>query len=257
MTSKHENVFPVITLKYRKGDLIIKKGDYGISIYKIIKGKVSILQESGDKEIALATRGPGEIFDEMAFLNEAGEIRTASVKAIENAVLEVWHPSILSKEYKEMPPMLKYVADQISARLLRVNKLIVQLTTQGQKRGKGMKRRSSWASQRRYYRKEVDLACNYRPVGLSPKVSLHGRITDMSLGGLKMEIVAQNTTSFSHMDGDSFVVNMVLPNGKSVELEAKIMRLTKSEVPGTVLLGMSVTALSAGAKKLLGFFLMP
>ena len=257
MTSKHENVFPVITLKYRKGDLIIKKGDYGISIYKIIKGKVSILQESGDKEIALSTLGPGEIFGEIAFLNRAGEISSASVRATENAVLEVWHPSMLSKEYKEMPPMLKYVADQISARLLRMNKLIVQLTTQEQKRRKPMVERSTWASQRRYYRKEVDLDCDYRPVGLSPKVSLPGRITDMSLSGLGMEIVAQNTTNFSHMDGDSFVVNTVLPNGKSLELEAKIVKFTKSAVPGKVLLGMSVTALSAGAKTLLGFFLMP
>ena len=136
MTSKHENVFPVITLKYRKGDLIIKEGDYGVSIYKIIKGKVSIYKESGDKEIALATLGPGEIFGEIAFLNRAGEIRSASGRAIENAVLEVWHPSMLSKEYKEMPPILKYVADQISARLIRMNKLVVQLTTQEQKRQK-------------------------------------------------------------------------------------------------------------------------
>ncbi len=257
MTSKHENVFPVITLKYRKGDLIIKEGDYGISIYKIIRGKVSILQESGDKEIALATLGPGEIFGEIAFLNKAGEIRSVSVRAIENAVLEVWHPSMLSKEYKEMPPMLKYVTDQISARLLRMNKLIVQLTTQEQKRRKAMERHDPWPSQRRYYRKEVDLECYYRPVGLSPKVRLTGRIRDMSLSGLGMEIVAKNTTSFSHMDGDTFVVNTVLPNGKSVELAAKIMTLTKSETPGKLLLGMSVTELSAGAKKLLGFFLMP
>ena len=257
MTSKHENVFPVITLKYRKGDLIIKEGDYGVSIYKIIKGKISIYKESGDKEIALATLGPGEIFGEIAFLNRAGEIRSASGRAIENAVLEVWHPSMLLKEYKEMPPILKYVADQISARLIRMNKLVVQLTTQEQKRQKPMAERSTWASQRRYYRKEVDLDCDYRPVGLSSKVSLPGRITDMSLSGLRMEIVAQNTKSFSHMDGNSFVVKTVLPNGKSLELEAKIVKLTKSKVPGKVVLGMSITALSAGARTLLGFFLMP
>jgi len=257
MTSKDENVFPVITLKYREGDLIIKEGDYGISIYKIIKGKVSILQESGDKEIALATLEPGDIFGEIAFFNKAGEIRSASVRAIENVVLEAWHPSILSKEYNEMPPMLKYVTDRISARLLRMNKLIVQLTTQEQKRRKAMERSDPWASQRRYYRKEVDLDCYYRPVGLSPKVRLPGGITDMSLNGLGMEIEAKNTTSFSHMDGDAFVLNTVLPNGKSVEFEAKIVSLTKSEVPGKLLLGLSLTELSAGAKKVLGFFLMP
>ena len=257
MTNKHEDVFPVITLKYQKGDLIIKEGDYGISIYKIIKGKVSIFQESEDKDIVLSTLGPGHIFGEIAFLNIAGEIRSASVRAIENAVLEVWHPSMLSKEYKEMPPMLKYVVDRISARLLRMNKLIVQLTTQEHKKRTSIKKREPWASKRRYYRKDVDLKCHYRPVGLSPKVRLPGRIRDMSLSGLGLEIVAKNTKSFSHMDGDSFIVSTVLPNGKSIELEADIVTLSKSETPGKLILGMSVTELSAGAKSLLGFFLMP
>jgi len=39
MTGTQQNVFPVITLKYRKGNLIIKESDYGISIYKINRGR--------------------------------------------------------------------------------------------------------------------------------------------------------------------------------------------------------------------------
>ena len=257
MTNKHEDVFPVITLKYRKGDLIIKEGDYGISIYKIIKGEVSIFQESGDIEITLSTLGPGQIFGEISFLNMAGEIRSASVRAIENTVLEVWHPSILSKEYEEIPPMLKYVVDQISARLLRMNKLIVHLMTQEQKRQKAINKHEPLASRRRYYRKDVDLKCYYRPAALSPKVRLPGRIRDMSLNGLKLEIAAKNTKTFPHLDGGPFVVNTVLPNGKSIELAAKIVILIKSETPGKLLMGMSITELPAVAKKLLGFFLMP
>lgn len=72
-----------------------------------------------------------------------------------------------------------------------------------------------------------------------------------------MEIDAKNTTSFSHMQDDSFVINAVLPNGKSLELEAKVVTVIRSETPGRLLLGMAVTELSAGAEKLLGFFLMP
>ena len=258
MASKHENVFPIVTLRYRKGDLIIKKGDYGISIYKIIKGKVSILQESEGDEVSLTILGPGEIFGETAFLNKAREIRSASVRAIEDAVLEVWHPLMLSQEYKEMPPLLKHVTDQVSARLLRMNKLVAQMTIQGQKRSTTIKKSGSWSSQqRRYYRKEVDLYCDYRPIGLSSKGNLCGRIVDMSQNGLKVEIVTQNTTSFSHIAGDMFVVTTVLPNGKSVELEATIVSLTKSDTHGMLFLGMSITELSAGAKQLLGFFLMP
>jgi hypothetical protein len=103
----------------------------------------------------------------------------------------------------------------------------------------------------------VDLECYYRPVGLSPKVRLTGRIRDISLGGTGIDIPARNTSQFSHVAGDSFVVNMVLPNGKGVELEARIVSLKQGETPEKFLMGMSVTGLSENSKKLLGFFLMP
>jgi CRP/FNR family cyclic AMP-dependent transcriptional regulator len=257
MADTHKDVFPVITLTYREGDLIIKEGDYGISIYKIIKGKVLIFRESGDKEIALSTLNPGEIFGEIAFLNKTGETRSASARALEKTELEAWHPFILSKEYQEMPPMLKYVIDQLLTRLLRMNHILVQLTDQEQKRQSAIERRDPFVSQRCYYRKSVDLECCYRPVGLSPKASLPGRIKDISLSGVGMEIVGQNTASFSHIDGDSFVLNTILPNGKDLELKGKIVSLKQGETPGKLQMGMSVTELSENAKKLLGFFLMP
>jgi CRP/FNR family cyclic AMP-dependent transcriptional regulator len=257
MTGTHQNGFPVTTLTYREGDLIIKEGDYGISIYKINRGKVLIFRQSGDKEVALSNLNPGEIFGEIAFLNKAGETRSASARALEETELEVWHPSMLSKEYQEMPPMLKYVVDQLLARLLRRGHLLVQLTDQEQKRRKAIERSDPFVSQRCYYRKSVDLECYYQPVGLTPKARLGGRIKDISLSGLGMEIAAQNMSSFSHMAGDLFVLNTVLPNSKSLELEAKVVSLKQGEAPGKLLLGMSVTQLSENAKKLLGFFLMP
>jgi CRP-like cAMP-binding protein len=65
-----ENMPPIVRLKYKRGELIIKEGDYGISIYKIIKGKVRIFNESGGSEVPLATLGRGEIIGEMTFLNK-------------------------------------------------------------------------------------------------------------------------------------------------------------------------------------------
>ncbi|MFH1950892.1 MAG: cyclic nucleotide-binding domain-containing protein [Pseudomonadota bacterium] len=257
MTSTNENVTPVIHLKYRKGDLISKEGDYGISIYKIIEGKTLIYHEAGDKEISFATLGPGDVFGEVTFLTSAEKTCSASVRAIEDSVLEVWHPSMLLKEYEQMPPMIKYITDQILSRLIRMNNLIVQLTTHKQRERKAIEKSDPLTSERRFYRKKLDLDCHYRPVGISPKVRLVGRIKDISLGGLGMEIDAKNTTSFSHMQDDSFVINAVLPNGKSLELEAKVVTVIRSETPGRLLLGMAVTELSAGAEKLLGFFLMP
>ncbi|MEJ2724514.1 MAG: hypothetical protein P8175_07685 [Deltaproteobacteria bacterium] len=39
-TNKHK------VLKYRRGEQIIKQGDYGVSIYKIVSGKVHIFRKS-------------------------------------------------------------------------------------------------------------------------------------------------------------------------------------------------------------------
>lgn len=256
MTCTHSNGFPIITLTYREGDLIIKQGDYGISIYKIIKGRVFVFKESGDQEIALTTLNPGEIFGEIAFLNRDRETRNASVRALEKTELEVWHPSVLSKEYKEMPPMLKYLVDQLLTRLLRMSQVLVQLSDQEQKKRKAVEKCDPFVSKRCYYRKPVDLECYYRPVALSPKVRLIGRIKDMSLSGVGMEIAVRNVSNYSHMESDLFVLTTVLPNGKDLELKAKIVSLTQGETPEKLLIGMAFLELTENAKKELGFFLM-
>ena len=257
MSDTNGSLKQIIHLNYRKGDLIIKKGDYGVSIYKIVEGKVVIFLESEGEEISLSALGPGDIIGEGVFFNRGKGTRSTSARALEDSVLEVWHPATLSEEYDQMPPIFKYIADQILSRLLRMNQFIVQLKTREEKKRKAIEKSDPLTSKRRYYRKDVDLDCRYRPVGLPQKVRLPGRIKDMSLDGIGMEIDSKNTTSYSHMQGDSFVLNIVLPNNQSLELEAKIVDVTKSESYGMLLLGMSITELSVGARKTLGFFLMP
>ncbi|MGD9384645.1 MAG: hypothetical protein PVH55_11395 [Desulfobacterales bacterium] len=54
MTKTKEKIPPVLELSYSKGDLIIKAGDHGISIYEVISGKVGIFVESGGAETRVA-----------------------------------------------------------------------------------------------------------------------------------------------------------------------------------------------------------
>ena len=43
---KHQETIPAINhLRFKKGELIVTEGDYGISIYNIIKGTVLSVQE--------------------------------------------------------------------------------------------------------------------------------------------------------------------------------------------------------------------
>ena len=58
---------PVVHLSYPKGELIIKEGDYGISIYKVLKGNVRIFKKLHDHKFTLATLERGEVFGEMVF----------------------------------------------------------------------------------------------------------------------------------------------------------------------------------------------
>ena len=118
---------PIVYLGYAKGELIIKGGDYGISIYKILEGNVRIFREEGQRKITLATLGKGEVFGEMTFFNFLLEPRSASVEAIDDVQVEVWHPALLADEYKKISPTLRYVVKSTLNRLLKLNKLVGDL----------------------------------------------------------------------------------------------------------------------------------
>jgi CRP-like cAMP-binding protein len=245
---------PEVKLSYDEGDLVIKEGDYGISIYKILKGRVSITKKSDGSEIVLATLGPGEIFGEMAFLNKLLEMRSASVRAAEPLELEVWHPARLTREYKQMPPMLQYAIGQSLSRLIRANKMLSQLNERKVKEKKAPGRGRQ--SVRTQSRKPLDCACIYRPAKASRNVTLGGRIIDMSLGGIAMDVGRKNTSNYPHDYGDKFEVDTTLPNGQALHLTTVLKSVEKSSEPGRMILRMEFGELSAEATKRVGFFMM-
>jgi len=114
----------VTVLKYKKGEQIIKQGDYGISIYIILNGYVEVFRDSDGAEVVLGTLGPGDIFGEMIFLNKEVEVRSASARALQDSEIEVWHPEELAKKYEEIAPVLKTMINQVLKRLLRMHKLL-------------------------------------------------------------------------------------------------------------------------------------
>ncbi len=67
------------------GEVFIREGDLGGSLYIILKGAVEVTKQDGDHDVTLATRGPGEFLGEMSLLEQAP--RTASVRATEPSEL--------------------------------------------------------------------------------------------------------------------------------------------------------------------------
>ena len=125
--TEDKKIPPIVHRAYPKGELIIKEGDYGISIYKVLKGSVRIFKKLDDRKFTLATLESGGVFGELAFFNFLFEPRSASVEAIDDVELEVWHPALLAEEYKKISPMLRYVLKQTLNRLMTLNKVIGEL----------------------------------------------------------------------------------------------------------------------------------
>lgn len=247
----------IIYLEYNKGDLITKEGDYGLSIYKILKGQVRIFKQSEGKEIPLATLGPGEIFGEMAFLSGLLATRSASARALDEVQLEIWHPAILSKEYEQIPPILKYIIDQTLNRLKRMNALIGQLSKKKEEERKKEPPKKAGVLEGECFRKKFDNPCIYRPVGSSPKVRLMGQIKDIGFKGVGIEVSAKNALNFSHNTGDEFEISTTLPNGQNLDMIAKIRSVKKEPTLGRLHLGLAFVELKGDNAKKLGFFLMP
>jgi len=247
-------------LKYRKGEQIIKQGDYGISIYKILCGKVQVFRRSEGVDVPLATLGAGAIIGEMGFLGKDAEVRSASAGALENTELEVWHPRELAKKYEQTSPVIKAIIDQALDRLRRINrfmdKLAVTLTNETSE--KSLQDSGAWKSKRKFYRKKVYIPCRYAPASRPRDFPfLTGNITDVSMGGMGLQVSAKNESVISHEVGESFHIDTVLPNGKDLSLVAQIVSVKKTR--SRVRLGMQFRDLPdyQEAKKTLWFFLMP
>lgn len=77
---------------YQAGQEIVRQGDTGVGAFIIRSGKVDIVQEKDGHETKLASLGAGDVFGEMALLDEFP--RSATVRAVEPTTvlgLQRWH----------------------------------------------------------------------------------------------------------------------------------------------------------------------
>jgi c-di-GMP-binding flagellar brake protein YcgR len=130
--------------------------------------------------------------------------------------------------------------------------------TPGQRERKDEKNLSK-ESRRRYYRKNVDIDCSYAPLHASNEFRnpMKGRIKNLSMTGLRMEVASVNPSYASHEIGKSFRLETVLPNDQPLKLTAKIVNIHKQE--GKLRLGMQFHDLPDydGTRKTLWFFMLP
>jgi CRP-like cAMP-binding protein len=247
---------PTVTLDFKKGDLIAKQGDYGISVYQIIEGKVGIFVHSNGDETILETLGPGEIIGEMVFLSGYAATRSASIRALEPSVLEAWHPSRIKKEYDEMPFVIRQMANQMVDHLKKVDRMISKRTLRAPKKKEKSAAAPRASRKPRAYRKTVHMDCRYRPAEEDEKVRLWGRVKNISRSGLRIDVMRMNALDYSHAVGDEFVGTVYAGNGKQLDIRFRIANTQLYEKDRILSLGVQIVEVDRNSKTDLGFLLL-
>ncbi len=104
---------------YRKGQVILRQGEEGDSLFVVVSGRVRIYTLSLDgHELSVWICDSGDFFGEMALLN--GEPRSASAEAMEPTELLVLHRRAFHSHLLSNPAAALRIIETLSERLRRV-----------------------------------------------------------------------------------------------------------------------------------------
>lgn len=103
-----------IRRSFLAGDVIFQEGAQGDCAYIIESGVVAISLLRDGKTVELAQRGPGDIFGEMAIIDE--EPRSASVTAVTDCKLLVVTLEQLQNRLRSLDPVLRMVFSSVLVR---------------------------------------------------------------------------------------------------------------------------------------------
>ncbi|MDR2803919.1 MAG: cyclic nucleotide-binding domain-containing protein [Treponema sp.] len=100
---------------YRKNALVFAEGEFGQELYVLQKGAIKIIKVFKGKEVILAILKPGEIFGEMAILDD--KPRSASAVVMEGTVLMVLLKQNFESMAKQNPQIIARVTRMLSERI--------------------------------------------------------------------------------------------------------------------------------------------
>lgn len=107
--------------RYAKGDTICAEGDPANEAYIVRHGYVSISKNDGEREVPLATRGPGEIVGEMGLIDDRP--RSATLTAKTDLELELITRKDLKTMFSNLPEPVSLMIQQLLERLRDMNEL--------------------------------------------------------------------------------------------------------------------------------------
>jgi CRP-like cAMP-binding protein len=99
---------------FAKGEQIIVEGGVLPGIYLILRGKISLSVDAGDKKVEIAQVGGGEFFGEKAAI--AGGLSDTTATALEDLELLVLDTDTLQTLLARTPPLSREIGSVMEAR---------------------------------------------------------------------------------------------------------------------------------------------
>lgn len=105
---------------YSKGQVIIRQGEAGDSIYAVQEGELEVLRErKGGGEILVAVLRAGDIFGEMAILQK--DVRSATVRTLTEARLLTLDKKTFMRRVHEDPSLAFNMVRMMAKRIRALN----------------------------------------------------------------------------------------------------------------------------------------
>jgi hypothetical protein len=108
---------------YPPGEIVIKEGNTGETMYLIIKGEVSVIKgHGGDHEIELDRISAGDYFGEMALFEDV--LRSATIRTEQESHFLVLHKQEFKEIVREYPQIALTICKVLSGRIRKLHKKV-------------------------------------------------------------------------------------------------------------------------------------
>lgn len=257
------------TLRYKSGDLIIKQGDFGAAVYRIMSGTVRIFKELHAEDVLLYELGAGDVFGEMVFIDGGTGPRTASAVAKGAVELEAWHYRALQHEYQTMNPLMRLMALDMVKKLARISGAYDRLR---------LERHSMESAPAEPAQAEVTIPVHesshtFKLAGSEPvgkqwegqvdyrlpdrpsQEMLHATGVSIDKEGLRFDVTLANMNQGGHEPGCRIDLLLHLPGGAPVIVLGEITSISRGSIIGHTALRVQFRNLSADARQRIGAYL--
>ncbi len=114
--------------EYRAGEVIVRQGEIGDSMYVIQSGQAEVIQSKEGKDVRLAILKEKDIFGEMALFQK--ETRSATVRALTNVRALTVDRRIFLRRVHEDPSFVFEVLSKMSNRIRDLNTELVKMKSE-------------------------------------------------------------------------------------------------------------------------------